>query len=243
MELYIIIAIIVILITLRRSSKFRGLRGEQKVKRKLKRLPKNKYIVLNDVTLKTSKGSTQIDHVVVSIYGIFVIETKDYTGWISGSEYGERWTKSMYSNKYYFYNPLKQNYVHMKALEEKLDMNKNNFIPIVVFSDRSTLKVNTKQPVIYMNQLLSEIYRHKDYKIELDEIKDISERILVLNAKSKDLRSNHIRTVRRNIHKDNHKIRQGICPKCNGQLIRRSGRYGSFYGCSNYPKCHYTNKM
>ena len=131
----------------------------------------------------------------------------------------------------------------MKALEEKLDMNKNNFIPIVAFSDRCTLKVNTKQPVIYMRQLLSEIYRHKGYKIKLDEIKGISERILLLNAESKYLRSNHVRTIRKNMHEDNDKIRQGICPKCNGQLIRRSGRYGSFYGCSNYPKCRYSYKM
>jgi hypothetical protein len=243
MEIYIIIAIIVILVILRRSSKFKGFRGEQKVKRKLNWLPKDKYIVLNDVTLRTAKGSTQIDHVVVSIYGIFVIETKNYTGWIFGTEHGEKWIKNMYGNKYDFYNPLKQNYAHMKALEEKLDINKNNFIPIVAFSDRCTLKVNTKQPVIYMSQLLSEINRYKDCKIKLSEIKDISERILTLNAASQDLRSSHAKTIRKNIREDNRKIRQGICPKCSGLLVRRSGKYGSFYGCSNYPRCRYTKKM
>ena len=61
METYIIIAIIVILAILSRSSKFRGFQGEQKVKRKLNRLPEDKYIVLNDVILRAAKGSTQID--------------------------------------------------------------------------------------------------------------------------------------------------------------------------------------
>jgi hypothetical protein len=243
METYIIIAIIVILVILSRSSKFRGFQGEQKVKRKLNKLPDDQYIVLNDVILRTAKGSTQIDHVVVSIYGIFVIETKNYTGWISGSEYGEKWTKNMYGNKYDFYNPLRQNYAHMKALEEKLGMNENNFIPIVAFSDRCTLKVNTNQPVIYMSQLLSEIEGHLDYKIEADEIKDISERILALNVASQNLRVDHVETIREYVREDNRKISQGICPKCSGQLVRRGGKYGSFYGCSNYPKCRYTKKI
>ena len=243
METYIIIAIIVILAILSRSSKFRGFQGEQKVKRKLNKLPEDKYIVLNDIILRTAKGSTQIDHVVVSIYGIFIIETKNYTGWISGSEHGEKWTKNMYGTKYNFYNPLWQNYAHMKTLEEKLDINENNFIPIVAFSDWCTLKVNTKQPVIYMSQLLSEIDQHKDYKIGTEEIKGISERILALNVDSQNLRSNHVETIREYIREDNRKISQGICPKCSGQLVRRDGKYGSFYGCSNYPKCRYTKKI
>ncbi|GAB1475215.1 hypothetical protein MASR2M70_00470 [Bacillota bacterium] len=243
METYIIIAIIVILVILSRSSKFRGFQGEQKVKRKLNKLPDDQYIVLNDVILRTAKGSTQIDHVVVSIYGIFVIETKNYTGWISGSEFGEKWTKNMYGNKYDFYNPLRQNYAHMKALEEKLSINENNFIPIVAFSNRCTLKVNTQQPVIYISHLLSEIDRYKDYKVGPDEIKGISERILALNTSSQDLRSGHTEIIRENVREDNRKISQGICPKCSGQLVRRSGKYGSFYGCSNYPKCRYTKKI
>lgn len=33
-----------------------------------------------------------------------------------------------------------------------------------------------------------------------------------------------------------------ICPKCGGNLVERTGEYGKFYGCSNYPKCKYTKK-
>ena len=58
-----------------------GKAGERRVARKLDWLPKE-YTILNDIMLRTQYGTTQIDHVVVSPYGIFVIETKNYKGWI-----------------------------------------------------------------------------------------------------------------------------------------------------------------
>ena len=33
------------------------------------------------------------------------------------------------------------------------------------------------------------------------------------------------------------------CQKCGGVLIKRSGRYGNFYGCCNFPKCRYTRDI
>ena len=60
-----------------------GKAGEKRVARKLDWLPKE-YIILNDIMLPTQYGTTQIDHIVVSPYGIFVIETKNYKGWIFG---------------------------------------------------------------------------------------------------------------------------------------------------------------
>ena len=38
------------------------------------------------------------------------------------------------------------------------------------------------------------------------------------------------------------KTGDGICPKCGGKLIMRDGKYGKFIGCSNFPKCRYTQK-
>lgn len=67
----------------------KGNAGEKAVSRKLSRLPKEEYKVLNNVMLATSKGTTQIDHIILSIYGIFVIETKNYNGWIYGGEESE----------------------------------------------------------------------------------------------------------------------------------------------------------
>ncbi len=67
----------------------KGKVGEKVVAGKLDHLPEDQYRVLNNVTIPTPKGSSQIDHLVVSIYGIFVIETKNYNGWIYGGEHSE----------------------------------------------------------------------------------------------------------------------------------------------------------
>lgn len=92
---------------------------------------------------------SQIDHVVISKYELFVIETKNYKGWIFGSENAYEWTQVIFSNKYKLYNPLKQNLGHIKALQSNLvDYPNLNYFPIVVFTGSARLKVNSSYPVI-----------------------------------------------------------------------------------------------
>lgn len=79
------------------------------------------YILLNDLTLPDGQGSTtQIDHILLSPKGIFVIETKNYKGWIFGGERQKMWTQKIYKQSYKFQNPIHQNYKHMKVLESVL---------------------------------------------------------------------------------------------------------------------------
>ncbi|MDR6677228.1 hypothetical protein J2W58_001414 [Pseudomonas psychrotolerans] len=84
------------------------------------RLDKQTYRRLNNVTLPTPDGTTQIDHVVLSRYSIFVVETKNMSGWIFGSERQAQWTQKLYKRTFKFQNPLRQNYKHLKALEATL---------------------------------------------------------------------------------------------------------------------------
>ena len=65
-------------------------------------------------------GTTQIDHILLSPYGIFIIETKNYKGWIFGSERQKLWTQKIFKKSYKFQNPLHQNYKHQKVLEQVL---------------------------------------------------------------------------------------------------------------------------
>ena len=79
------------------------------------------YILLNDCTLPDEQaGTTQIDHILLSPYGIFIIETKNYKGWIFGSERQKMWTQKIFKKSYKFQNPLHQNYKHQKVLEQVL---------------------------------------------------------------------------------------------------------------------------
>lgn len=151
----------------------RGLFGEKSVAFLLSFLNKKKYKVLHNVLLKTSTGTVQIDHIVVSNYGIFVIETKNYSGVIFGKEDEEYWTQVLGKNKFKLYNPIRQNYGHVMALKEVLSrFGDLKIIPIVVFTTRANLKLETKTEVTYTVKLLSTIKKYREECIS-DEIKEL----------------------------------------------------------------------
>ena len=62
-------------------------------------------------------GLTQVDHVLITTRGIFVIEVKNYNSWIYGNKFDREWTQNSYGKKWKFYNPLRQNYGHLKAIQ------------------------------------------------------------------------------------------------------------------------------
>lgn len=96
-------------------------------------LDENIYFRLNNVTIATLNGTTQIDHVVVSRFGIFVVESKNMKGWIFGSEQDRQWTQSIFGKKYRFQNPLHQNYRHTRALSQFLDVAHDKIHSVVMF--------------------------------------------------------------------------------------------------------------
>lgn len=222
------------------TPKVKGWFGETIVASILSGLPEIEYKVLNNIMLDTEYGTTQIDHVIVSIYGIFVIETKNYKGWITGSEYADQWTKNMYGKKYNFRNPLKQNYAHVKALKALLDLTEDIFIPIVAFSWNTDIKVKTSKPVVYINQLKKIVLSYQHEKLNINDIQHIADRIASANVDSKDNRKEHISSIRKKVSDNKTSISINVCPRCGGDLVKRKGKYGYFTGCSNYPKCKYT---
>lgn len=99
----------------------KGKVGELAVSTHVKLYLDERYILLNDVTLPDEfAGTTQIDHILLSPFGVFVIETKNYKGWIFGGERQKVWTQKIYKKSYKFQNPVYQNYKHIKVLESVL---------------------------------------------------------------------------------------------------------------------------
>ncbi len=131
----------------------KGAMGESAVKIKLNSLDKEKYRIINNLVLENKQGNTkttQIDHLVVSRYGIFSVETKNYKGWIYGSEHAKKWTQNIYGNKTNFMNPILQNYAHIKAVESIIkdsypDM---RYFSIVAFSPEAEIKFKVKNSVV-----------------------------------------------------------------------------------------------
>lgn len=123
----------------------KGKIGEFAVAAHVKLYLKGDYILLNDLTLPDiESGTTQIDHILLSPYGIFVIETKNYKGWIFGTERQKQWTQKIYKQSFKFQNPIHQNYKHMKVLEKILaDILDKEFIhTVIVFMPEAVFKTD-----------------------------------------------------------------------------------------------------
>ncbi len=220
---------------------FRGTMGEFWVKQELKKLPKDKYITLNNIMLKKNNMTYQIDHLIISQYGIFVIEMKNYYGLILGNDRNNKWIQYLGKKKSYFYNPIYQNYGHVKVLEELLNLENNKFVSIICFSNQTKLKIETKNVVIQLEDLVSTIKKYQNIILEYN-LEKIYNKIMELNITEKSERKKHIKNIKNKITEDNEKIKRMICPKCGGNLLSRNGKYGIFIGCSNYPKCKFTIK-
>lgn len=215
-----------------------GFMGEFWVRFELNKLPRDKYIILNNIMIKTNNTTHQIDHIVISRFGIFVIETKNYGGLIVGDEYKNNWIQYLGKSKYYFNNPIHQNYGHIKALEEILGLDNSKFISIVCISNRANVKVKAKNvtQVDFINDLIKS-YEKEILKEDLNKIKNKIEKENIIDKAS---RKNHVKDIRTTIEENQKKEENMICPKCGGKLVERQGKYGKFIGCSNYPKCKYT---
>lgn len=221
--------------------KFRGFMGEFWVKLELRKLPKNQYIILNDIMLKDENGTHQIDHLVLSKFGIFVIEMKNYFGLIKGKEFDNKWCQYLGKNKSYFINPIHQNYGHIKSLSNLLKLDDKCFISVICFSNQAKVDVKSKSVVTQVDYLKNEILKFKELLVDND-IKELSNIIISNNIEDKSLRKQHVKDIHIKINKDKELENNMICPKCGNELVERNGKYGKFIGCSSYPKCKYIKK-
>lgn len=122
----------------------KGNYGEFVLYRKVCRIFGKESVMTNLYLDNENTEMTEIDVLAVSNKGIYVYEMKNYAGYIYGSEGDKQWTQVLNKwTKHNFYNPLRQNYAHTKAVENYLDVSADKIFPIVVFSNRSKLsKIN-----------------------------------------------------------------------------------------------------
>lgn len=222
----------------------KGKIGEKGVAATLSFLPQDEYVILNNVMFKNGSYSTQIDHLVISIYGIFVIETKNYKGWIFGNSNRDYWTQNIWGNKYSLYNPIFQNKNHIKFLVRKFNVMKEKeqwIYPIVVFLGASRLQLSGDcDCILWLSELNKYIRSHNQVIMTIADCHHISALLQGENIEDKEERKAHNDYVRSAVYHHEISVSYGICPRCDGKLVLRSGKYGTFYGCSNYPRCRYT---
>lgn len=180
--------------------------GEYKINIQLDQFPRE-YRYLSDIMINNPKsisGFSQIDHVLLTPYGIFVIETKNYQGTIYGGKEQKVWSVN---GKFKMMNPFIQNYGHIKVLMDFLDSKLHEHIfSIVTFTKRCTFKVDLEMRKISSNELivydieLSEFINRKISVLKLqhhlpifsaEEIETIYSRIIKANITDSTLREKH----------------------------------------------------
>jgi restriction system protein len=173
---HLALAIFLFLAVILKSSWFKGHAGEFIVRFSSKwLLNKDEYHFINDVTLPTEDGTTQIDHIIVSIFGIFVVETKNIKGWIFGDQNQKKWTQSIYGHKNQFQNPLRQNYKHIKTLESLLGIAENKIFSVIVFVGDSTFKTQMPENVTYGSGYAKYIKSKNEPILSVNEVNNIIE--------------------------------------------------------------------
>ncbi|WP_240189910.1 nuclease-related domain-containing protein [Bacillus sp. P14.5] len=203
--------------------------GEYKIDIQLDQLPKE-YRCLSDLLVKNPKaksGYSQIDHVVVTPYGIFAIETKNYQGTIYGGKDRKTW---LVNGKFKIMNPFVQNYGHIKALTSLIDEKYHNlFISMVSFTKRCTFKVDldyrkiaSNEMIVYDIELSEFIHRkvsvlkihHKEPLLTKSDILAIFNTFLKANITDPKVREEHKRALKTNTQ-EGKTISGSTCTVCN----------------------------
>jgi hypothetical protein len=129
------------------------------------------YHLMNHVTLQLKDGTTQIDHILVSKFGVFVIETKDYTGWIFANQKQPRWTQVTFRAKYQFQNPILQNFRHVCAVQNLLDFLPPDAIKsIVVFAGDAEFKTEVPEGVFDLAAFINHLRQQNVEVMSLNRV-------------------------------------------------------------------------
>ncbi len=263
--IYIFLGVLFLLTTISRLPMVKGWIGETIMRVGFNLfLPSDKYRVINNVTIPDDQGgTTQIDHVIVAVTGVFAVETKHYKCWIFGGERDRQWTQKIHGNhSQKFQNPLRQNYKHTECLRELLGLDEEHVKSLVVFTGEATLKTRDKLPrcVTYPGGCIAYIKGQHDPVFDRETVaaleQSIRENRLTPSWKTSRehvayLRNSHADTegaavqepaIEEPMEPEPEEDTTKSCPKCGAEMILRKARKGAnvgnqFWGCSTYPKC------
>lgn len=173
-----------------------GSNGERYIAKLLQELPEG-YRVLNDLLLKYEGYTVQIDHVIVSEYGVFVIETKNFRGTIYGSAEIKRWVQINKGKKCLFYNPTIQNNRHRFVISRICKLPIEKVIPITVFVGKCKLYLEVVGRTILSKDLLSYIYGFTEKRLDQSDVEKIYNRLESKNITNESARRHHVAYVER----------------------------------------------
>jgi len=195
----------------------------------------------HNIIIPSSNGTTQIDHLIVSAFGIFIVETKNIKGWIFGSYNQSHWTQLLFGNKYKFQNPIRQTFRQRKVLAEYLDINEMLIHTVIFFVGSCEFKTHLPSNVINAN-LTSHIKNYYSQLLSPEEVNVVLDKIDKLRLDPALTTKKHVQSLRDRYNSTTN------CPKCGGNLVERTttrgyGANSTFLGCTSYPRCRFTKSI
>lgn len=258
------------------NEEWKGRYGEKLTERELKwvQLFGRKGKVLRNVYLPKDNGETsELDVIFITQKGIFIFESKNYSGWIFGDEKSKNWTVMLPNKmKNQFYNPIMQNKTHLKWMKNYVGEEIPLF-SIIVFSERCELKKVSvesddikvikrdrtyatvreywdKNPDVISDEKIEELYQMLKNLTNVDEAVKVAH-IENIEKKYKENTDNTEKNGNKNVESVmpvELDVEEKICPKCGNKMILRTAKKGDnvgkqFYGCSSFPKCRYIENL
>ena len=226
------------LVAFLKSPRGRGWAGEMRVKSVIGKTNPGTRFVINDFKFRVSENkTTQIDHILINRSGVFVIETKNYSGRIYGNEKSLEWTQVLNYGKVKnkLYNPIKQNKTHVYHISNILGHN----IPIisaVVFVQGNIYYIEADD--VYSLGGLRALIQSRPAVLSLEEMEALYNKLIQVNDKSITT-AEHISSI--NSIMSN--VSNNVCPRCGKDLVLRKGKNGNFMGCKGYPNCKFTKNI
>ena len=247
----------------------KGVQGEYLVWDSLQGVPGYKKILLNCYVPKNNGETTEIDVIFLHASGIYLLESKNYSGWIFGTETQQFWVQSLpgrygQAHKIKFLNPIIQNHVHLKWLGNYLGVDPACLYSYIVFGDECVLKnitltsrhhhvINRSSLSDSINAVIQSSHIHLTSK-QIDALYSKLYSLAQVDATKKLI---HIQEVqnKKNAARATHLFPADmrnkdspVCPFCGGRLVLRTASKGAyagrkFWGCSNYPKCRYIQNI
>ena len=238
-----------------------GLHGEKMIVRKLGwvQFCGKRGKILQNIYVPRENGETsEIDVLYITQKGIFVIESKNYSGYIFGSENNHNWTSTLYAGKdqlgrkkvehHQFYNPVKQNNTHIKTLMHYLNVD-IPMLSLIVFSERCELKsITLFSPDVFvcnrgaLPRLVRKIWNVYPDVLNEMQISTIFNALQPLTNQDEATKTKHISDIQSKLNYEE------TCTWCGVTLVLRTAKRGinaghQFWGCINYPKCKYTQNL
>ncbi len=240
----------------------KGLEGENELSYELSKANIGMY-VLRDIKLKYGDMTAQIDYVVLTPLYTYFIECKNLVGNITVNDKGDfirEFTINGKKIKKGMYSPLRQveaqREVSRKIWESRASKLQKFFASshfneyrrvLVVAANHDTILDTKHAPkeikyqILRSDGLVRQLqydYDHRDKEMPLDNKKKLEESAEAFLS----LNNNEIVDYY-SYYEKKFNLKELKCPKCGSSLIKREGKFGPFYGCSNFPKCKYTKKI